>query len=220
MNLLTSLGVDWRRIESLSAAVEDADSFLLGQTVPIERNLTLSDVCQSVAAADPPRESLEMTTRDRRVVAQPEYLPDHPNQIDPTMLERTVMAGATLMITNSMTWVAQLNPAAEIDGSTRLEVNLFLSGPLTQAYPAHFDLLDAAIIQLVGSKGWQLWPTLATESPLREAREPSLFGEPDSSVLLRSGDVLLMPAYTPHLVASTFEPSVHVAIATRRTPGA
>lgn len=217
MTFLSSLGVEVASIRCLAEAVREMDTFQLGQAIAVDPDLKLEGVCQALAAAKPPRGSLELTTRERREVPPDKYLTDGTDLVEPLALENALMGGATLMVTDIAAWGEELNAAACPRDAYCLEVNLFVSGPLCQAYPAHFDLLDAVIVQLVGSKGWQLWSTLAEDTRRRATKEIAQLDPPTKSAILNPGDVLLMPSHTPHLVSSTFVPSVHVAVAVRET---
>ncbi|WP_433673897.1 JmjC domain-containing protein [Microbacterium gorillae] len=216
MSFFAHLGIDPEEVVRLAARLDHSRTFDVDQHISTSETLTLAQVCEAVSSANPPRENLELTTRDRQLVPQDEYLPVEAGRIDPGTLERAVSAGATMMITNVAQWSDELN-RFPMSRDASFEVNLFLSGPLCQAYPAHFDLLDAVIIQIVGSKGWQLWNTLEGGAVDTSTFRTDQFGPPTTSTLLASGDVLLMPARTPHLVASTFSPSVHLAVAMRDT---
>ncbi|MCA1220041.1 JmjC domain-containing protein [Streptomyces sp. 8L] len=60
----------------------------------------------------------------------------------------------------------------------------------------HVDAWDGVIMQMRGVKAWTIWP------PAADRRE----------IHMRPGDVLLLPAYVPHAVA-TPDTSVHLVFA-------
>src|SRR6185369_16459005 len=83
----------------------------------------------------------------------------------------------------------------------------------TQAGTVHSDPSDVYVIQLAGSKHWQVWPT----PPVRRMgvdREygPDELPEPILDVVLRAGDVLYLPYGTPHVAAAKEETSLHLTV--------
>lgn len=100
-------------------------------------------------------------------------------------------------------------------------VNLFLTPAHSQAFPLHFDNTDAFIVQLAGSKRWQLWkPTYERPldsplseryvAPLMEKDEAKLTLEEDT--VLEAGDVLYMPRGFYHKAVALDELSLHLTI--------
>jgi hypothetical protein len=93
------------------------------------------------------------------------------------------------------------------------EAVAFLTPAGTQAGTAHSDPSDVYIIQLAGSKHWQVWPTPGTRR-MGEDREYALadLGQPVLDLVLRPGDVLYLPYGTPHLAAAKEQTSLHLTM--------
>jgi len=95
------------------------------------------------------------------------------------------------------------------------EAVAFLTPAGTQAGTAHSDPSDVYIIQLAGSKHWQVWPTPDTRR-MGEDREYHVteLPEPVLDVVLRPGDVLYLPYGTPHVAAAKEATSLHLTMVT------
>jgi ribosomal protein L16 Arg81 hydroxylase len=76
----------------------------------------------------------------------------------------------------------------------------------------HHDSVDLFVIQLEGSKRWQVWATRKEET---SGYTPDELGEPLLETDLEPGDVLYMPYYTPHFVSPRNEMSLHLSVAVR-----
>jgi quercetin dioxygenase-like cupin family protein len=95
--------------------------------------------------------------------------------------------------------------------AAKSEVVAFLT-PAGQRGAAHSDPTDVYVIQLEGTKRWQIWPT----PQVRRAGEdkdsfPSL-PEPDLDLSLQPGDVLYIPYGTPHRAAAEGRVSLHLTV--------
>lgn len=93
------------------------------------------------------------------------------------------------------------------------EAVAFLTPAGTQAGTVHSDPSDVYIIQLAGSKHWQVWPTLERRR-VGEDREYLLpeLSQPILDVVLLPGDVLYLPYGTPHLAAAKEQTSLHLTM--------
>lgn len=128
--------------------------------------------------------------------------------------ESAILSGAALKVIGSNQGLTS-NPLlrAYLD-SRGVQAHYFFSGAFCQAYPGHFDLADAVVIQIVGCKDWQLWPTLPPGDVRRSTRR-WCFEDGHELLQIHAGECLTMPAYTPHIVSSNFIPSAHLALAIR-----
>jgi lysine-specific demethylase/histidyl-hydroxylase NO66 len=100
-------------------------------------------------------------------------------------------------------------------------VNLFLTPAHSQAFPLHFDNTDAFIVQVGGSKRWQIWePTyeLPLDSRLSERHVSSRMEKDETKLrllkdfVLESGDVFYMPRGFYHKAIALDELSLHLTI--------
>jgi hypothetical protein len=95
--------------------------------------------------------------------------------------------------------------------ASKSEVVAFLT-PAGQRGAAHSDPTDVYVVQLEGTKRWQIWPT----PQVRRAGEdkdsfPSL-PDPDLDLSLQPGDVLYIPYGTPHRAAAEGRISLHLTV--------
>jgi ribosomal protein L16 Arg81 hydroxylase len=95
--------------------------------------------------------------------------------------------------------------------AAKSEVVAFLT-PTGQRGAVHSDPTDVYVVQLEGTKRWQIWPT----PQVRRAGEdkdsfPSL-PEPDLDLSLQPGDVLYVPHSTPHRAAAEESVSLHLTV--------
>ena len=95
------------------------------------------------------------------------------------------------------------------------EAVAFLTPAGKQAASAHSDPSDVYVIQLAGTKHWQVWPTPESRR-MGEDREyvVSELPSPVLTVSLRPGDVLYLPYGTPHVAAAEEEVSLHLTMVT------
>ena len=95
--------------------------------------------------------------------------------------------------------------------AAKSEVVAFLT-PAGQRGAAHSDPTDVYVVQLEGTKRWQIWPT----PEVRRAGDdkdsfPSL-PDPVLDLSLQPGDVLYIPHNTPHRAAAEGSVSLHLTV--------
>lgn len=93
------------------------------------------------------------------------------------------------------------------------EAVAFLTPAGTQAGTVHSDPSDVYVIQLAGSKHWQVWPTperrrLGVDREYDAGELPA----PVLDLVLRPGDVLYLPYGTPHVAAAKEHLSLHLTM--------
>jgi len=94
--------------------------------------------------------------------------------------------------------------------AAKSEVVAFLT-PAGQRGGAHSDPTDVYVVQLEGTKRWQIWPT----PQVRRAGEDKVFPSLPDPVLdlsLQPGDVLYIPHSTPHRAAAEGNVSLHLTV--------
>jgi len=93
------------------------------------------------------------------------------------------------------------------------EAVAYLTPAGQQGARAHSDPSDVYVIQLEGTKHWQVWETPQTRH-LGVDRDYTLaeLGQPVMEVSLRPGDVLYVPYGTPHVAAAEEQVSLHVTV--------
>eukprot|EP00953_Heterococcus_sp_UTEX-ZZ885_P028757 15330-Heterococcus_DN1.PRE.1 len=81
-----------------------------------------------------------------------------------------------------------------------VNANAYLTPPDAQGFEAHFDWMDAFVLQLHGTKRWLLYPQLQ-EYPSPETKfkpTPAQLGQPIADIVLQPGDFLYIPRGFPH----------------------
>jgi hypothetical protein len=157
------------------------------------------------------------------------------DRLDPDTVYREHARGATIRLSRlerhlSPLWL--LAGELERQLNTDVSVNLYLTPSGAQGFAPHVDLHDALVLQVEGSKRWQVGDTLPPERelpverpvqahrqlferrfPLADAEESSKVstsGGPE--IRLAAGDLLYLPRGVPHSAATVGEPSLHLTI--------
>ncbi len=94
------------------------------------------------------------------------------------------------------------------------QVNIYLTPPENRGFRPHYDTHDVFIVQVHGSKRWNLYGA-AADLPLRNQRWRTPEegpGEITHDFTLEAGDMLYLPRGTVHAGTSTDEASMHVTI--------
>jgi hypothetical protein len=153
-------------------------------------------------------------------------------RLDPQSLYAHHAAGATIRIyrlERHLTPVWALAADLERQLSADVSVNLYMTPPGSQGFRVHQDLHDVLVLQIAGSKRWQIYEPpheLPVERPvqahrkLHERRFPFDGAEgaapPDPAtmreVTLRAGDLLYLPRGFPHAAATDGEGSLHLTV--------
>lgn len=150
-----------------------------------------------------------------RPVSREDYLRDDDTP-DPLRIYRLFNAGATISLRQLQRRVpalAHLCRSAERTLSCPFQTNLYLTPANAQGFATHHDTHDVYILQLSGSKRWQIYEPVV-ELPLPGQRyywrRPP--GRPVRKFTLYPGDLLYCPRGTPHDAWATDEASVHISL--------
>lgn len=147
------------------------------------------------------------------------------------ILER-LRQGAALVLENVDTLDAELGRWADALSqqlALRIAVNLYFSSPGFQAYPLHYDTHDFFILQIAGSKRWQIYAPTVSEASFQPGSEaarqeavplPDLEHSPLIELLLQPGDVLYLPRGYWHQALAEGERSLHLTVGLHRPNGA
>lgn len=141
--------------------------------------------------------------------------------IDPNRVIEGYRAGSTVVLQGlhlTDPGLARLatNLALELDQP--VQVNAYLSPASARGLEVHFDFHDVLVVQLEGSKRWEVWaPTESTREPINGRHAParptrSELGEPMLDLVLEPGDVLHLPRGHPHVAATTDQASAHLTL--------
>lgn len=108
------------------------------------------------------------------------------------------------------------NLALELDQP--VQINAYLTPASARGLDVHFDYHDVFVVQLEGTKRWQVW------SPIERCPEPisgkhavprptpEELGEPVLDLELAAGDVLYLPRGHPHAARTTDRTSSHLTV--------
>ncbi|MEU1023358.1 cupin domain-containing protein [Streptomyces sp. NPDC005904] len=152
---------------------------------------------------------------------------------DRAKLARLYESGHTIRLGNLQRVIpamAQVSRDIQQETGYSNYIHTFLTPPANQGLRHHWDQQMAVIVQIAGTKRWQLWEP-PVEAPMREHNESWRVWRdhyistweaagPDMEVDLQPGQSLLVPrgwVHNPHVV--TDEDSIHLTFAIReRTP--
>lgn len=91
------------------------------------------------------------------------------------------------------------------------EVVAFLT-PAGQQGATHSDPTDVYVIQLEGTKRWQIWPIPQVRRPGDDKDSFNSLPDPVLDLSLQPGDVLYIPHNTPHRASAEGNVSLHVTV--------
>jgi len=95
--------------------------------------------------------------------------------------------------------------------AAKSEVVAFLT-PAGQRGATHSDPTDVYVIQLEGTKRWQIWPTPQARRPGDDKDSFPSLPDPVLDLSLQPGDVLYIPHNTPHRASAEGSVSLHVTV--------
>ena len=95
--------------------------------------------------------------------------------------------------------------------AAKSEVVAFLT-PAGQRGSTHSDPTDVYVIQLEGTKQWQIWPTPQVRRPGDDKDSFDSLPDPVLDLSVQPGDVLYIPYSTPHRASAEGSVSLHVTV--------
>ena len=95
--------------------------------------------------------------------------------------------------------------------AAKSEAVAFLT-PAGQRGSIHSDPTDVYVIQLEGTKRWQIWPTPQVRRPGDDKDSFDSLPEPVLDLSVQPGDVLYIPYSTPHRASAEGSVSLHVTV--------
>ncbi|MGW7548365.1 JmjC domain-containing protein [Streptomyces sp. NPDC054770] len=136
--------------------------------------------------------------------------------IDPARLRQLLVSGASLSMHNCDQWIPELagitNGIRRVVGRPAM-AGMFLSPPGASGLPCHTDVPDVFAVQLDGTKTWRVYEPLPGPARQRVVAEGEL-PKAALEVTLEPGDVLHVPAGSPH-IATAGPVSLHVSFGVR-----
>jgi len=95
--------------------------------------------------------------------------------------------------------------------AAKSEAVAFLT-PAGQRGSTHSDPTDVYVIQLEGTKRWQIWPTPQVRRPGDDKESFDSLPDPVLDLSVQPGDVLYIPYSTPHRASAEGSMSLHVTV--------
>ena len=158
----------------------------------------------------------------QRFMKQPAGARDGHDSIDVPSLYAELRNGAMLVLDSVDELVSEIRSIAwnlENVFRERVVINAYAGWSHTEGFDLHWDDHDVIIMQIYGSKQWNMfgetraWPMKRDVEPNEEAPK-----RPIRSLVVSAGDVLYVPRGNWHQVRAVDLPSLHLTIGvTRRT---
>lgn len=133
--------------------------------------------------------------------------------------------GATLIVNNIGALshpIRALQEDLQRGLDANVSVNMYASLCETNGFPCHYDSHDVLILQVHGSKRWQLFGQRTLPPVLDDtnsSKEEPPCAEPTWDQVLQQGDALYLPRGCWHLAIPIGEPTVHLTVAVVRPNG-
>ncbi|MEM8575600.1 MAG: cupin domain-containing protein [Pseudomonadota bacterium] len=177
--------------------------------------LTYDDVDRILTTRDMKRGEVALTKAKQKFPASEYMFAD--NTIKTDQLYRLHDGGATIILNHLHRRhppLAELTAALELEFSAGFQTNIYITPPGNQGFNPHFDTHDVIVLQLAGSKRWQLYSTpieltLSGHGDFARQHEP---GDISEEFDLRAGDTLYIPRGLVHEAISTDETSMHITV--------
>ena len=95
-----------------------------------------------------------------------------------------------------------------------IQVNVYLTPPVSQGLDIHYDTHDVFVLQVAGVKHWKVWHS-ALDSPLAHQKRTGKYEDPgpaEIDVELKPGDTLYIPRGFLHAAETLDRESAHMTI--------
>ena len=93
-----------------------------------------------------------------------------------------------------------------------LSSNVYATPPNSAAFVPHYDGHGVLVLQLSGSKRWQIFSRMNADATAALPRIDVPLGDPVVNLVLHEGDALYVPRGYPHCAQTTGEHSVHLSL--------
>ncbi len=127
-------------------------------------------------------------------------------------------SGATIIINAAQAAIPQLKAqcaALEQELRTRIQFNIYVTPARARGLGPHYDQHDVFILQLSGSKQWQLYDGPSKLPVSGALTNPNEYENSEArlAVKLATGDLLYVPRGTVHVTGTSDVSSVHITVA-------
>lgn len=137
--------------------------------------------------------------------------------VDPMRIARLFREGATLIFTalhDHHERVRQLCTRFALEANARTQANIYLTPPNSQGFKPHWDSHDVFILQISGTKRWQIFGNVVQQPMPPDKFDPKVHepGEVVDEFVLEAGGMLYIPRGITHAGVSTDETSLHITL--------
>jgi hypothetical protein len=144
-------------------------------------------------------------------------------RLDAGRVSAALRSGATLVLHAVDDLVPSLSGIAyQVEHLIRapVTVNLYATWGGAEGFNVHWDDHDVFVLQVAGTKRWQVYaPTQAWPSERAASRPPSPQSSPVAEVLLGAGHLLYIPHGWWHVANAEESPSLHLTVGVRAPSG-
>lgn len=186
-----------------------------------ETLLTLDEIDRVITTLGLAHPVIEATNAQKQVTASDYTYPS--GMIDVARLYQVFADGGTIILPqlhDRVAPLAHLCRAMEQEMSARFQTNIYLTpGGEAQGFKTHFDSHDVFVLQVSGSKHWQVFDT-AIELPYRGMRfDPAQTqpGEMSAEFELQAGDTYYLPRGVMHHAVTHAGGSLHITLGALHT---
>ncbi len=177
--------------------------------------LTLDDIDRILTTAESKHREVSVVDAARTIKSSEYIYGDKTVRTDQVF--RLHESGATIILNHLHTRhrpLAELCAALELEFSAGFQTNVYLTPAAAQGFHPHFDTHDVLVLQIAGSKRWQLHDTplaltLKGHGDYARQHDP---GPVTEEFDLRAGDTLYIPRGLVHKAISSDETSLHITV--------
>ncbi|MEM8573617.1 MAG: cupin domain-containing protein [Pseudomonadota bacterium] len=213
-----------RLVDPISSE-EFFNSYFESQKLLVRRNrpnyfdelLTLNDVDRIITNQESRYRDIIVTNAASQIEKSDYIYPDKAETVRADQVFRLHHDGATVILNQLQKRhrpLAQLCSALELEFSAGFQTNVYLTPATSQGFNPHLDTHDVIVLQVAGSKRWQIYGTpiplaVRAHDPVVRQPEPGPVAEEFD---LRAGDTLYIPRGLVHEAVSTDETSLHITV--------
>ncbi|MCA2011325.1 cupin domain-containing protein [Cereibacter sphaeroides] len=177
------------------------------------RLLSLPDIDRVLTQMLIPAEDIKLVQKGRTFTDDDYIMPS--GFADPVRVINTFGEGATVVLPGLQKRLPKLQAycrSLETVFSCDLQTNIYFTPPDAQGFKTHYDSHDVIVLQIAGSKTWNIYES-PLELPLRsQGFEPEGFeaGALIDTFTLQAGDMCYVPRGVVHDARATDELSLHI----------
>ena len=177
--------------------------------------LTVDDIELFLSTQNPVFPSVQLTHSAKP--ANPSEYTDESSHIIAKKLFERHHEGATIVISqahDSFTKLANFKAEIQSELLLRCQTNVYLSPPSEQGFNPHYDSHDVFILQVAGSKTFNIYGG-GVELPFSHEPFDAAFhecGALQESIVLQAGDTLYIPRGVMHDAVSSDSSSLHITL--------